>query len=88
MKKRKILLLIVLILMVGVTWIIEPLSFNPFSQVEIPEAKSEIDFNCEETHLAVNSEFENKANEIINEHIKSSNFLGVTTGLYIDSCGT
>lgn len=88
MKKRKILLLIVLILTVGVTWIIEPLSFNPFSRVEIPEAKSEIDFNCEEPHLAVNSELESKANEIINEHMASNNFLGVTVGLYIENCGT
>lgn len=88
MKKRKILLLIVLILTVGVTWIIEPLSFNPFSRVEIPEAKSEIDFNCEEPYLAVNSELESKANEIINEHMASNNFLGVTVGLYIENCGT
>lgn len=88
MKKRKILLLIVLILTVGVTWIIEPLSFNPFSRVEIPEAKSEIDFNCEEPYLAVNSELESKANKIINEHMASNNFLGVTVGLYIENCGT
>ncbi|MEH6535151.1 MAG: serine hydrolase domain-containing protein [Psychroserpens sp.] len=88
MKKRKILLLIILILTLGVTWIIEPLSFNPFSQVEIPEAKSEINFNCEEQHFAVNSELESKANEIINEHMASNNFLGVTAGLYIENCGT
>lgn len=88
MKKRKILLLIVLILFAGVTWIIEPLSFNPFSRVEIPEAKSEIDFNCEEPHLSVNSELESKANVIINEHMTSNNFLGVTAGLYIENCGT
>ena len=88
MKKRKILLLIVLILTVGVTWIIEPLSFNPFSQVEIPEAKSEIDFSCKEPHLAVNNELESKANEIINKHMASNNFLGVTAGLYIENCGT
>ncbi len=88
MKKRKLLLLIILILTIVVTWIIEPLSFNPFSQVEIPEAKSEIDFNCEESHLALNSELESKANEKINEHMASNNFLGVTAGLYIENCGT
>lgn len=88
MKKRKILGLIILILTVGTTWIIEPLSFNPFSRVEIPEAKSEIDLNCEEPNLVVNGELENKANEIINEHMASNNFLGVTAGLYIENCGT
>ncbi len=88
MKKRKILLLIILILTILVTWIIQPLSFNPFSQVEIPEAKSEIDFNCEESHLAINSELESKANEKINEHMASNNFLGVTAGLYLENCGT
>jgi CubicO group peptidase (beta-lactamase class C family) len=88
MKKRRILLLIVVILTVGVTWIIEPLSFNPFSQVEIPEAKSEINFKCEESHFALNNELESKANEIINKHMASNNFLGVTAGLYIENCGT
>ncbi len=88
MKKRKVLLLIILILTIGVTWIIEPLTFNPFIQVEIPEAKSQTKFNCDEPHLAVNSELESKANEIINAHIASKNFLGVTAGLYIENCGT
>jgi len=88
MKKRKILLLIILTLTVGVTWIIEPLSFNPFSQVEIPEAKSEIKFKCEESHFTVNNELESKANEIINKHMASNNFLGITAGLYIENCGT
>lgn len=88
MKKRNILLLIILILTIVVTWIIEPLSFNPFSQVEIPEAKSEFDFKCEDSPFTLNDELESKANKIINEHMASNNFLGVTTGLYIDNCGT
>jgi len=88
MKKRNILLLTIFILTIGVTWIIEPLSFNPFSQVEIPEAKSEIVFNCEDSSFAVNNELESKANKIVNEHMASNNFLGVTTGLYIENCGT
>jgi len=88
MKKGKILLLIILILTVGITWIIQPLSFNPFSQVEIPEAKSEINFKCKESHFAVNNELESKANEMINKHIASNNFLGITAGLYIENCGT
>ena len=88
MKKRKILLLIILILTVGVTWVIEPLSFNPFSRVEIPDAKSEIDFKCEDSSFTLNNELESKANKIINEHMASNNFLGVTAGLYIENCGT
>lgn len=31
---------------------------------------------------------ESKANDIINEHMASNNFLGVTAGLYIENCGT
>ena len=88
MKKRRILLLIVLILTVGVTWIIEPLSFNPFRQVEIPKAKSEINFKCEESYFVLNNELESKANDIINKHMASNNFLGVTAGLYIENCVT
>ncbi len=88
MKKRKILLSIILIIIIGVTWIIEPLSLNPFSEVEIPKTQSEIDFNCEDASSVVNNELESKANKIINEHIASNNFLGVTTGLYIENCGS
>ena len=88
MKKRNILLLIILVLTIGVTWIIEPLSFNPFSQVEIPEVQSEIDFKCKDSSLTLNDELESKANKIINEHMASNHFLGVTAGLYIDNCGT
>ncbi len=29
-----------------------------------------------------------KANKLINEHLASDNFLGVTTGLYVENCGT
>jgi CubicO group peptidase (beta-lactamase class C family) len=88
MKKRKIFLLIIVPIILAVTWIIEPLSFNPFSQVKLPEAKSDIAFNCEAPHLAVKSELESKGNEIINGYMAFNNFLGVTAGLYIENCGT
>ncbi|WP_176420304.1 serine hydrolase domain-containing protein [Lutibacter flavus] len=80
--------MIILLLTIGVIWIIEPLSLNPFSQIEIPETQSEIDFNCKDSSFAVNNELESKANKIIDEHMASNNFLGVTTGLYIENCGT
>ena len=56
MKKRIILIIAIIILTFGVTWIIEPLSFNPFSRIEMPKDKSETDFSYKEPHLAVNSE--------------------------------
>ena len=88
MRKRKILLLIILLFSVGIIWIIEPLSYNPFSKVEIPRAQSETNFNCEETALKSQTELESQANKIINEHLDSNNFIGVSTGLYIENCGT
>ena len=88
MKKRYILFVIILILWAGVTWVIEPFSLNPFSQVEIPEAESEINFRCEDTSFSVYNDLESKANKIINAHIADNNFLGVTTGLYIANCVT
>lgn len=88
MKKRQILLFSILILTVGITWVIEPLSFNPFSHVEIPKAKSQTEFNCKDSHLVEMRELESKANEIINKHMASNNFLGVTAGLYVEDCGT
>ncbi len=88
MKKRKILLLILTLLTIGIIWIIEPLSLNPFSQVQINEAESENNFDCEESQFTTNNELESKANEIINRSIASNDFLGVTAGLYIENCGT
>ena len=75
-------------LAVAITWIIEPLSFNPFSQVIIPEANSKINSECESLSPANEDEFESEANKIINKHMASHNFLGVSSGLYIDSCLT
>lgn len=88
MKKGRIVVLIILILIAGIIWIIEPLSLNPFNQVETPNAQGEIDFNCEAPYLAANSEMEKKANEIINAYMDSNNFLGVTVGMYKENCGT
>ena len=88
MKKRKIVLFIILILTIGVFWVIEPLSLNPFSQVETPKTESEIDLNCDDSSFAINNELETKANKLINEHLASDNFLGVTAGLYVENCGT
>ena len=56
MKKRKIFLLIILILTIGVIWLIEPISFNPFSQVKSPETQSKINFKCEDSSFAVNND--------------------------------
>lgn len=88
MKKRSVLIVIILMLVVGVTWVIEPLSLNPFSEIEIPETESEINYRCEDVSFVVDTDLESKANEIINMHIADNNFLGVTTGVYIDNCVT
>lgn len=88
MKKRKIVLIILILLVSGVIWIIEPLSLNPFAQVNIPEAKSENDFNGIEAHVWGKGELVDKANGLINGYMASSNFLGVTAGLYIKDGGT
>ncbi len=88
MKKGKIAFIIIILLVFGVIRIIEPLSLNPFVSVEIPEAKSEIDLSSKDSASILNSEFESKANQIINDHMASDNFLGVTAGLYITDYGT
>ncbi|GAB5565209.1 MAG: serine hydrolase domain-containing protein [Winogradskyella sp.] len=87
MKKRQLLLLIFLVLTIGVIWVIEPLTFNPFGQVEIPKAKSENNFNCNNKNIIETGKVESDANEIINKHMASNSFLGVATGLYREDCG-
>ncbi len=88
MKKRNLFLLSVCILFIGIVWIIEPLTLNPFSQVEIPKAKSEITLNCNEPHLVLHKKFQKKANTIINEYIHTNSFLGVAAGLSVENSGT
>lgn len=88
MKKRNIILFIIVLLVAGVIWIIEPLSLNPFAQVNIPEAQSEVNFSGEEANLWHREKLEGKANDLINENMVSHNFLGVTAGLYMDDGGT
>lgn len=84
---KKIRLLITLFIIAIVIWVIEPLSFNPFSEVKIPEAQSEINFKSANSSLVLNEKLEIKANKIINERMISNNFLGVTAGLYIENYG-
>lgn len=86
MKKRILLLLIILFLSFVVIWIMEPLSLIPWKEVAIPEAKSEIELQCEEPHSVALRDFERQANELIDQRLTSNNFLGVSAGVYMVDC--
>ena len=88
MKKRTLFVLVVCILFIGIVWIIEPLTLNPFIQVEIPKAKSEIALNCSDSHLTAERDLEREANDIVNAYMHSNCFLGVAAGLYTENCET
>lgn len=88
MKKIKLLVLIIFLLTFVVSWVIEPLSFNPFNMVEFPKTKSEIDFKSEANRLNLSSDLESKGNGIVNGYMASNSFLGVTAGLYVENYGT
>ncbi|NER12089.1 serine hydrolase [Leptobacterium flavescens] len=88
MKKRRILLIIILLLVIGIIWIVEPVSLNPFSKVEIPRTESITDINCEGSAFTLDGDLEERANDTINKYINSNSFLGVTAGLYVENCLT
>ncbi|WP_430817904.1 serine hydrolase domain-containing protein [Carboxylicivirga sp. RSCT41] len=88
MKSRYIALSIIVIISIGITWVIEPFSLNPFKRIEIPLAISETDFDCQDSLIMWVDSFESKANDKINAFMASNEFLGVTAGVYIDNCGT
>ena len=69
MKKRNLFVLIALFLIAAIVWVIEPLTLNPFIQVEIPKAKSEIALNCSDSHLTAERDLEREANSIVNAYM-------------------
>ncbi len=88
MKKRNVFLAILALITLLVIWVIEPITFNPFKQIKIPPAISESHLNCETPDFALKNDLEFNADRMINEHLSSNHFLGVSTGLYIQNCGT
>ncbi|WP_437395366.1 serine hydrolase domain-containing protein [Flagellimonas lutimaris] len=87
MKKRNTLLILTALLAIGMFWVVEPLSLNPFRSVDVPKSKSEVNFNCVNTTFSLDNQLEDKANQLIDAQLASHNFLGVTAGLYIENCG-
>ena len=88
MKKRNLFVLTALFLIAAIVWVIEPLTLNPFIQVEIPKAKSEIALNCSDSHLTEERDLEREANSIVNAYMYSNSFLGVAAGLHTENCET
>ncbi|WP_182835476.1 serine hydrolase domain-containing protein [Flagellimonas lutimaris] len=81
MKKRKILVTVLILLTIFILWILEPVSMNPYGKIEIPQAQSEINFNGKAPGLTMRMDFEKKANELLNDHMNSGHFLGVSVGV-------
>lgn len=88
MKKVKIILslLFVLFLIISI-WLVEPYSWNPFSETPIAFSESANNFSCvdqnQETDL-----LKRKADSIVNNAIMLKDFIGVSAGVYKQDCGT
>lgn len=61
--------------------VIEPFNINPFSNNSFSLSKSDKHFECDILH-----KFSNKGDSILNAAINSKDFLGISTGMYIDNC--
>ncbi len=84
MNKRKIILGIILLLLSYIFyWSFEPYSLNPFSDKPISLSQSKNNLNCNEL-----GSFNFKADSIINSAINKNNFLGISTGVYSEKCGS
>jgi CubicO group peptidase (beta-lactamase class C family) len=85
---KKVLLLILAGLIVCVFWIIEPFSFNPFHQMEKTQINSSISYHCKSDNLEHGVSVKSSADSILEKYVLSSEFLGVSTGIYKAECGT
>ena len=84
MSKRKIILsIILLVLSYLFYWTYEPFSLNPFSKKPISYSKNENNLDCKELN-----EYHFKADSILNSAIKQNDFLGISTGVLSEKCGS
>ncbi|MFT5376008.1 MAG: serine beta-lactamase-like protein LACTB [Candidatus Latescibacterota bacterium] len=81
---KKIVPFILTLLSALVFWVVEPYGNNPLYQPSLPSAKSSLDFNCA-TDL---QDIRDKANSVLDKHMLSGDFLGVSTGFFKENCGS
>jgi CubicO group peptidase (beta-lactamase class C family) len=85
---KKVLLVILVGLFICAFWIIEPYSLNPFLQIEKVQIKSLSSYHCEPNNLGQVTDVKTSADAILEKYMLSSEFVGVTTGVYKAKCGT
>jgi CubicO group peptidase (beta-lactamase class C family) len=84
---KKTLLVIALCLSCITLWILDPLSYNPFSPEKTPVVNSSINFNCLQNDSIKNSQFKNSADSILASYMNEQRFLGVSIGFSKKACG-
>ena len=65
-------------------WVAEPFANNPFHQLESPFIESSGSYSSTSNALGVTT----KADSILNKHMLSNDFLGVSTGFLKDGFGS
>ena len=86
MKKRKVLLFLLVLLGIGIIWVIEPLSLNPFAEHKSPKTSGSSQFHCVDSISHPHEELVRQANGVIDNYMVSNSFLGVSAGLLINNC--
>lgn len=88
MKKKTLLILLILTLALGTVWVVEPVSLNPFGQVNVPKSMGDTNFDCDQNSYPSYTDFEQRANALVDKHIEHGDFLGVAAGYYHEGCGS
>jgi serine beta-lactamase-like protein LACTB len=81
---KKIVLFIIILLGVVIFWVVEPYGNNPLHQPYLPSIKSSLDFNYA-TDL---QDIRDKATSVLDKHMLSGDFLGVSSGFFKENCGS
>ena len=85
---KKIVFVVLAVLAMSVIWIIEPVSYNPFGKLPPPLNKSVGDYTCLSGDPTNGSQVTNNVNTLVDNAISSNKFLGVSTGILREGCGS
>ncbi|MBL4658708.1 MAG: beta-lactamase family protein [Flavobacteriales bacterium] len=88
MKKRITFVMLFVTFGLFATWVVEPLSLNPFKEIVTPSVESTINYDCEQSNSQSDMRLKKSADTILDKYMDLNEFLGVSAGFFKEGCGT
>jgi CubicO group peptidase (beta-lactamase class C family) len=84
---KKMIIIIVAGLLFFITWLVEPISYNPFLLTQVPPVRSSIQFDCLHDGINEDKNLKRTADTLLASYMSEQKFLGVSVGFSDKACG-